>query len=296
MPAAFDARRLRRMSAMVTTNDSASRAGLSAKFAMLCIRPYQSSSMEDTPQIAAAVLGLLDLTRLEDDVDDGPVRALCARAGTRFGHPAAVCVYSHFIGAARDALDQAGLSGQVAIATVANFPDGGSDLKLALLDAEQGITRGADEVDLVFPWRALLDGNEAAGADLVAECKAICGSRTLKVILESGMLTAPDADPHAVRRAGEIAINAGADFLKTSTGKAAAGASPEAARTMLETIRDSGRPVGFKVSGGVRTLADARQYIQIAEDVMGPGWVSPATFRIGASGLLDALLAALEQK
>ncbi len=246
--------------------------------------------MEDTRQMAAKVLSLLDLTRLEDDADDSQVRALCARADTRFGHPAAVCVYPHFVSAARDALDQADLSSDVAVATVANFPAGGSDLKLALLDTEQDLEYGADEVDVVFPWRALLAGNEAAGADLVAECKAICGSHTLKVILESGML--PDA--HAVRRAGEIAINAGADFLKTSTGKVAAGASPEAARTMLETIRDSGRPVGFKVSGGVRTLADARQYTQIAEDVMGPGWVSPATFRIGASSLLDALLAELE--
>lgn len=278
-----------------------------AKFAMLCIRPNQLRSMEDTRQTAATVLALLDLTRLEDDPDDSRVRAMCMRAVTRFGHPAAVCVYSHFIAAARDALDQTGLPGQVAIATVANFPDGGSDAKLALLETEQGLAQGADEVDVVFPWRALLAGDEAVGADLVAECKAICGTRKLKVILESGMLAAPDADVHAdghadghvkrhaVRRASEIAINAGADFLKTSTGKAAAGATPEAARTMLETIRDSGRPVGFKVSGGVRTLAGARQYMQIAEDTMGPGWVSPATFRIGASGLLDVLLAELEQ-
>lgn len=247
--------------------------------------------MEDTQKMAATVLSLLDLTRLDDDADDSQVRALCASAATRFGHPAAVCVYPHFVPAARDALGRADLSGDVAVATVANFPEGGSDLKLALLDAEQALEDGADEVDLVFPWRALLDGDEAAGADLVTECKAICGARKLKVILESGML--PDA--HAVRRASEIAINAGADFLKTSTGKVAAGASPEDARIMLEAIRDSGRPVGFKVAGGVRTLADARQYMKIAEGVMGPRWISPATFRIGASSLLDALLADLER-
>jgi len=247
----------------------------------------QLGFMEDTAQIAATVLALLDLTRLENDPDDSTVRAMCKRAGTRFGHPAAVCVYSRFISAAREALDEAGLSERVAIATVANFPDGGSDTRLALLEVEQGLERGADEVDVVFPWHALLAGDEAVGADLVAECKAICGARKLKVILESGMLP----DEHSVRRAGEIAINAGADFVKTSTGKAAAGATPDAARTMLETIRDSGRPVGFKVSGGVRTLADARQYMQIAEDVMGSDWISPATFRIGASGLLDVLLA-----
>lgn len=246
--------------------------------------------MEDIRQIAAKVLALLDLTRLEDDTDDGQVRAMCKRAGTRFGHPAAVCVYSRFIAAARDALDQAGLLEKVEVATVANFPEGGADVKLAVLDTEQAIERGADEVDVVFPWRALLAGDEAVGADVVAECKAICGSHTLKVILESGMLD----DPHAIRRASEIAINAGADFLKTSTGKVQVNATPAAARTMLEAIRDSGRPVGFKVSGGVRTLDDARRYMQLAEDIMGPGWVSPQHFRIGASGLLDALLAELE--
>lgn len=243
--------------------------------------------MENTPQISAKVLALLDLTRLEDDPDDSTVRAMCKRAGTRFGHPAAVCVYPHFISAAREALAGAGLSERVAIATVANFPDGGSDTRLALLEVEQGLEQGADEVDVVFPWRALLAGDEAVGADLVAECKGICGSRKLKIILESGMLP----DEHTVRRASEIAINAGADFLKTSTGKVKVNATPGAAKIMLETIRDSGRPVGIKVSGGVRTLADARTYIKIAEDLMGSGWVSPATFRIGASGLLDVLLA-----
>lgn len=247
--------------------------------------------MDDNRQIAAAALAVLDLTRLEDDCDDSPVRAMCRRTRTPFGHPAAVCVYPHFIAAARQALDETGLAAHVAIATVANFPDGGNDLKLAVLDTEQGLTQGADEVDVVFPWRALMAGDEASGADLIAACKSACGARTLKVIVESGMLP----DPHTVRRASEIAINAGADFLKTSTGKAAAGATPEAARTMLERIRQSGRPVGFKVSGGVRTLADARQYMQVAEDIMGASWTGPASFRIGASSLLDALLVELER-
>jgi deoxyribose-phosphate aldolase len=130
---------------------------------MLCIRPKKLSLMEDTPQIAATVLALLDLTRLEDDPDDSTVRAMCKRAGGPFGHPAAVCVYSRFITAAREALDEAGLSERVAIATVANFPDGGSDARLALLEVEQGLEQGADEVDVVFPWRALLAGDEAVG-------------------------------------------------------------------------------------------------------------------------------------
>ena len=104
------------------------------------------------------------------------------------------------------------------------------------------------------------------------------------------------ADPHRLRRASEICIRAGVDFLKTSTGKVATGATPEAAQVILEAIRASGRPTGFKVSGGVRTVADALGYVRLAEQVFGTDWVRPERFRIGASGLMDALLAALGER
>ena len=245
--------------------------------------------MEDTQQFARRVLALLDLTRLENDPDDQSVRELCTRAVSAPVPPAAVCVYRWFVSTAREVLgDDSGIR----VAAVANFPAGDAEPRLAALECEQAIAEGADEVDVVFPWRALLMGDEAVGADLVAACRDACGAQTLKVILESGMIDSA----HALHRAAEIAIHAGADFLKTSTGKVEVNATPEAARTMLEAIRDSGRPVGFKVSGGVRTLEDARQYIQIADDIMGREWVCPANFRIGASGLLDALLATLDQE
>ena len=243
--------------------------------------------MEDTQRFAARVLALLDLTRLEDDPDDQPVRELCTRALDAPERPAAVCIYRRFLGAARQALDE---DAGIRLATVANFPAGDAEPRLAALECEQAVAQGADEVDVVFPWRALLMGDESVGADLVTACRDACGARTLKVILESGMIDSA----HHLHRAAGIAIHAGADFLKTSTGKAEANATPAAARLMLETIRDSGRPVGFKVSGGVRTLADARQYIELAERIMGPGWVSPDRFRIGASGLMDVLMAELE--
>ena len=243
--------------------------------------------MEDTQRFAARALALLDLTRLEDDPDDDPVRDLCARALAAPAPPAAVCVYPRFVSAARRALgDDSGIR----VATVANFPAGDAEPRLAALECEQAVAEGADEVDVVFPWRALRMGDEAVGADLVTACRDACGARPLKVILESGMIDSS----HALRRAAGIAIHAGADFLKTSTGKVEVNATPGAARTMLEAIHDSGRPVGFKVSGGVRTLDDARQYMQITGDIMGPDWISPERFRIGASGLLDALLAELE--
>lgn len=232
------------------------------------------------------MLALLDLTRLEDDADDGPVRALCAKALASPVQPEAVCVYRPFVPSARALLGDA-----VKVATVANFPDGAADAQIAALECEQALDAGADEVDVVFPWRAFMNGDEAVCADLVAACRDVAGRHVLKVILESGML--PDA--HRVRRAAEICIHAGVDFLKTSTGKASVGATPEAARVMLEAIQASGRPVGFKVSGGVRTVADALGYVALAEEIFGADWVRPDRFRIGASGLMDALLAALNE-
>ena len=243
--------------------------------------------MEDIQQIATRVLTLLDLTRLEDDGDNGQVRELCTRALGAPTHPAAVCVYRRFVSAAREIL---GKDSGIRVATVANFPAGDAEPRLAALECEQAVAEGADEVDVVFPWRALLMGDEAVGADLVTACRDACGARPLKVILESGMIDSA----HHLHRAAGIAIHAGADFLKTSTGKVEVNATPEAATLMLETIRDSGRPVGFKVAGGVRTLDDARQYLELADRIMGPDWASPERFRIGASGLMDVLIAAIE--
>jgi len=242
----------------------------------------------DRKALARTLLGLLDLTRLEDDADAGPVRELCSRALASPVRPAAVCVYRPFVTAAHETL---GAESGVRVATVANFPDGEAEPRLAALECEQALAAGADEVDVVFPWRALLLGDESVGADLVAACRDACRAHTLKVILESGMIDSP----HLLHRACEISIHAGADFLKTSTGKVAVNATPDAARVMLETIHASGQPVGFKVSGGVRSLDDARVYFDLAGEIMGRDWISPARFRIGASGLMDALLAEMDR-
>lgn len=148
---------------------------------------------------------------------------------------------------------------------------------------------GADEVDVVFPYRALMAGNEAVGLELVEACRQACGDAVLKVIIESGEL----ADPALIRRASELAIDGGADFLKTSTGKVEVNATLEAAEIMLQVIRDSGKEIGFKAAGGVRSAEDAQGYLQLAERLMGAAWITPAHFRFGASGLLDDLLATL---
>lgn len=244
--------------------------------------------MQNAVNTARLALSLMDLTTLNDDDTRDTVRALCAQADSSAGSVAAVCVYPRFVPDARKALAAAGAP-QVRVATVANFPHGDDDIAIAVAETRAAIAYGADEVDVVFPWRALLAGNARVGAELVAACKAACDGRLLKVIIESGEL----ASPVAIRQASEIALAAGADFLKTSTGKVQVNATPEAARIMLQAIRDSGRDAGFKAAGGVRTLADAAVYLQLARDIMGENWLTPAHFRFGASGLLANLQAVI---
>lgn len=235
-------------------------------------------------------VSLLDLTRLEDDDAPAEIRTLCRRAHTPAGPVAAVCVYPRFIETAREVLREQGLTGRVRIATVVNFPAGDQAPESVADAIRSALAAGADEIDLVFPWRALSDGDTQTGHELVAAGRAACGDHVLKVILETGEL----AEPGLIRQAANVAIEAGADFLKTSTGKVPVNATPEAARILLEVIRNSGKDVGCKVSGGIRTTEQAREYLDLAAEIMGAGWISPQHFRFGASGLLDDLLATLE--
>jgi len=240
--------------------------------------------------LAGRMLAMLDLTRLEDDSCDSQVRALCRRADTAFGTPAAVCVFPGFVTAAREALADLGVAGRVRVATVANFPGGAAEPERAAAEVRRAVSLGADEVDVVLPWKALRDGDDGVAARLVEQCRAACGERVLKVILETGML----ARARLVRRAADVAIGAGADFIKTSTGRAETGATPSAVEKMLEAIAERGGRCGLKISGGVRTLSEAHGYVDLAAGAMGTDWVRPERFRIGASSLLDDLLAVLE--
>ncbi len=150
--------------------------------------------------------------------------------------------------------------------------------------------RGADEIDLVLPYRDYLEGNKATAITLIKSAKHACGNKCLKVILETGELK----DNTMIANASSDCLAAGADFLKTSTGKIATGATLEAAATMLQAIRayqaTNTRTIGFKASGGIRTVKGAIEYIALANLIMGSDWVKSQTFRIGASSLLDALL------
>lgn len=232
-------------------------------------------------------LQLMDLTSLNEDDTPEAIIALCQQARTEAGNTAAICIYPRFIPLARKTLKSLGLN-DVTIATVSNFPDGGDDIDIAVAETRAAVAYGADEVDVVFPYRALMAGNETVGAELVKRCKEACGANVLlKVIIESGELK----DEALIRRASEIAIDAGADFIKTSTGKVPVNATTESARIMLETIRDSGKTnVGFKPAGGIKTAEDAAVHLELADTIMGPEWVDRNHYRFGASSLLGNLL------
>jgi deoxyribose-phosphate aldolase len=236
--------------------------------------------------LATRILGLLDLTNLEPNCGPADVKALCAKAASPIGHTAAVCIWPQFAAEASQALRDTG----VKVATVINFPAGGEDHERALEDAGEALQDHADEIDLVMPYQAFLRGDEQLAADMIRDCKEVVGAqRVLKVILETGAFP----DQASISRASHLAITSGADFIKTSTGKIAISATLAAAETMLEAIRATGGTAGFKAAGGIRTIADAAGYLAVAERIMGPGWVTPRTFRFGASSLHGALVAAL---
>ncbi|MCW3040466.1 MAG: deoxyribose-phosphate aldolase [Solirubrobacterales bacterium] len=227
-------------------------------------------------------ISLLDLTSLNDDDTAAVIDALCVRAITPVGPVAAVCVLPQFVAVAAEALESTG----VRVATVVNFPAGENEPEAAARDTASLMDEGADEVDVVAPWRAHLAGDHEAVARLVAACADECPAH-LKVILETGS----HHDATATRAMADAALQHGAAFLKTSTGKHGRGADLAGARILLEAVRAHDGPAGVKISGGVRTRADAEAYLQLAEEVMGMAWASPYTFRFGASTLLDDLLA-----
>jgi len=233
-------------------------------------------------RMAARAIALLDLTDLSDTADAAGLNALCTRAISPPGPVAAICIWPRFVAQARTILE----AGPVRIATVVNFPDGGTDIDAVVADTKATLAAGANEIDLVLPWRAFLAGDRKTASAMVSHVKQACGTKALKVILETGEYPGLDS----VRGASELAIAAGSDFIKTSTGKTAHSASLPAARTMLEVIKASGRPVGLKPSGGIRSLADAASYLALADEIMGAHWATPETFRFGASGLHQVLV------
>jgi deoxyribose-phosphate aldolase len=233
------------------------------------------------------VLSLIDLTSLNATDTEASIASLCEKAQSSRGHVAAVCVYPRFARLVADNFRDT----EIKTATVVNFPEGTDALESVLIDISDALLAGAQEIDVVFPYPRYLAGERQYAHSFVASCKAACGDdAVLKVILETGALS----DPAIIADACYESFISGADFVKTSTGKIAEGATLEAAATMLLVIRhvhpQLKRRMGLKVSGGIKDMQQAAQYLELAEQIMGPDWVSPAVFRIGASKLVDELL------
>ena len=242
---------------------------------------------DDMAVAARTVLSCLDLTSLNGQDTERDIARLCERAQGPFGPVAAVCVWPRLAACARR-----NLPAHIAVAAVANFPDGSADRERAVRDTGDIVQSGAQEVDLVLPYRRLLAGDDAAVARVLSAVRAASPGLVLKVILETGELVHADL----VQRASRLGLDAGADFLKTSTGKTPVSATPDAARTMLAAIRadaeGAGR-VGFKPSGGIRTVADAAVYMALFSEALGAEALTPKRFRIGASSVLNDVEALL---
>jgi deoxyribose-phosphate aldolase len=236
---------------------------------------------------------VLDLTTLEGADTPGRIRTLCAKArrpdpaDTSVPPVAAVCVYPDLAAVARAEL----AGSQVAVASVATaFPSGRASLAVKLADVADALASGADEVDMVIDRGAFLAGRYAQVYAEIREVRQACGPTRLKVILETAELATLDN----VCRASWLAMLAGADFIKTSTGKVSPAATPPVVLVMLAAARDfadaTGRRVGVKIAGGVRTAKDAIRYLVLAHEIAGPAWLAPGLLRIGASSLLNDLL------
>ena len=243
--------------------------------------------LQDPASVARLALACMDLTSLNDADTEADVLKLCARARGPHGAVAAVCVWPRFAALARRELPPG-----IAVAAVANFPDGSADTERTLRDTHAIVDAGAQEVDVVLPFARLRQGDERAVSELLVAVRSACPGLLLKVILETGVL-AGDA---LIARASQLSLDAGADFLKTSTGKTPVSATPQAARLMLAVIAADSRAsqrAGFKASGGIRSVADAGVYFELCRQMLGAAALGPERFRIGASSLLSDIEAVL---
>jgi deoxyribose-phosphate aldolase len=264
--------------------------GAQARAASLATRSVKREAKMNAIDLA---IRMVDLTTLEGADTPGKIRGLCVKA--RQPDPAdpdvppvaAVCVYPDLVPVAREAL----VGSPVAVASVATaFPSGRASLAVKLADVADAVSAGADEVDMVIDRGAFLSGRYAQVYEEVRAVREACGAAHLKVILETGELATLDN----VSRASWLAMLAGADFIKTSTGKVTPAATPPVALVMLAAVRDfaqaTGTRVGVKVAGGIRTAKDAIRYLVLVAETAGEEWLTPSLFRIGASSLLNDLL------
>lgn len=240
----------------------------------------------DDVSAAKRLIASLDLTSLNSSDTEESILSLCQKALTPYGQTAAVCIFPQFLPVAKQHLPSS-----IKLATVINFPSGLADLNLLAKELNNALKLGADELDVVLPYRTLLNDDQDFCLSYLELARKLSDQKTLKIIIESGELKTVNH----IRLASELCIASHADFIKTSTGKTDISATPEAANIILETIHKSGQNIGFKASGGIKTITDAKKYLTLAQSIMGPGWVSPAHFRIGASSVLTSLIDTIEK-
>jgi deoxyribose-phosphate aldolase len=264
--------------------------GAEARAATLSTRSIKTTAKASAIDLAIA---MIDLTTLEGQDTPGKVKALCSKAmrpdpaDHTCPSAAAVCVYPDLVATAKATLGNSG----VLVASVATaFPSGRAGLDVKLRDTAEALAAGADEVDMVIDRGAFLSGDFQTVFDEIVAVREASRSAHLKAILETGELATYDN----VRRASWLAMLAGADFIKTSTGKVSPAATLPVTLVMLEAVRDfraaTGRMVGVKPAGGIRTSKDAIRYLVLVNEVAGPDWLTPELFRLGASSLLNDLL------
>lgn len=267
--------------------------GAEARAAVLGTRSIKNSAKAWAIDTAIA---MVDLTTLEGADTAGKVRALCAKAvrpdvsDATVPSVAAVCVYNDLVGVAREELDRLGGS-HIAVAAVSTaFPSGRASLPVKVLDTADAVSAGAAEIDMVIDRGAFLAGNWEKVYDEIVTIKSVCGDAHLKVILETGELATLDN----VRRASWLAMLAGADFIKTSTGKVTPAATAPVVMTMLQAVRDfeqaTGQIIGVKPAGGLRTTKDAIKMLVLVNEVTDSRWLQPDRFRLGASVMLNDLV------
>lgn len=268
--------------------------GAEARAGMLATRSIKTSSKAWAIDMA---ISMVDLTTLEGADTAGKVKSLCAKAvrpdPTDLTVPSvgAICVYNDMVKIARTELDKIGGKSIPVAAVATAFPSGRASLTVKKIDTQDAVDAGANEIDMVIDRGAFLSGKLYQVFEEIQTIKQICGSKVhLKVILETGELVTYDN----VRKASYLAMLAGADFIKTSTGKVAPAATAPVVLVMLEAVRDyftlTGTKIGVKPAGGIRTTKDAIKQLVLVKETAGDQWLTPDLFRIGASSLLNDLL------
>lgn len=230
------------------------------------------------------MVSLIDLTSLNPVDTEESIQNLCSKADTAIGMVAGICVYPQFVLIASKAVRKK----PIKVVSVANFPTGNGTLQTTAKEIDLALSQGANEIDLVFPHQLYLQGKRKEALEFVTQCKKICAKHILKVILEVSEFD----ELETLYLLSKEVIEAGSDFIKTSTGKSKHGATLESSSVMLLAIKSCKKSAGFKPAGGIKTVEQAFSYMDLVKDIMGSDWIKPRHFRIGATGLLDNILQA----